>query len=92
MKDNVLQLVAILIGGGGIAGGLVALFKVRPEAARISVDAAQGAVVVQKQVIDSLRQDNEDLRKLNDALEKENAELREVNRRIDERKNPPRDS
>lgn len=86
MKDNVLQLLAILIGGGGIAGGLVALFKVRPEAARISVDAAQGAVVVQKAVIDSLRDENDRLRKQCAEIEKENEELKEENRQINERK------
>lgn len=90
MKDSVLQVLSILIGGTGIAGGLVALFKVRPEAARISVDAAQGAVVVQASVITSLREDNDRLRKLNDELEKENDELRAENHAINERKNRSR--
>lgn len=46
-----------LIGGGGIAGAIVALLKVRPEAGQIVVTAAQGAVVVQSGVIDDLNEE-----------------------------------
>lgn len=36
-------------------GGLVAFFRARPEGSKILVDAAQGAVIVQTGVIESLR-------------------------------------
>ena len=49
-------------------GGLATLIKVRPERSLISVNAAQGAVIVQSGVIDSLRAD------LNSAR----AEIREL--------------
>jgi chromosome segregation ATPase len=46
-------LIVAVLGGGG----LVALIKARPERSLISVNAAQGAVIVQSGVIDSLRAD-----------------------------------
>jgi hypothetical protein len=44
-------ILAAVFGGGGI----FALLKIRPEAGQISVSAAQGAVIVQTGVIDTLR-------------------------------------
>lgn len=56
-EDNWLSVliaaIMALFGGGGIA----ALIKTRSEAPKILVDAAQGAVVVQSGVIESLRDD-----------------------------------
>jgi len=49
----VVGLIVAVLGGGG----LVALFRARPEGSKILVDAAQGAVIVQSGVIDSLRAD-----------------------------------
>lgn len=48
------QLIVGLLGGGGILGGFVALFKMRPENTRIIVSAAEGAVVVQTKTITNL--------------------------------------
>jgi len=45
--------IVAIFGGGGIA----ALIKSRSEGSKIVVEAAQGAVVVQSSVIDSLRED-----------------------------------
>lgn len=50
-QDIVMAVLAAVFGGGGI----FALLKVRPEAGQISVSAAQGAVIVQTSVIDTLR-------------------------------------
>lgn len=86
MNKDVIELISIILGGGGIAGAMVALFKVRPEAARISVDAAQGAVVVQASVITALRDENERLRKHCEETDKENEHLRDMLNGIDERK------
>ena len=49
-------LIAVIIGAFG-AGGVVAFMKLRSENTKILVDAAQGAVVVQSGVIESLRAD-----------------------------------
>jgi hypothetical protein len=64
--------VAAVIGLFG-AGGLNALLKSRKEGTKILVDAAQGAVIVQTTVIDSLR---EELKIQKDESEKESSELR----------------
>lgn len=48
------DLVVAVLGGGGILGGIVALFKLRPEVARVTVSAAEGAVIVQTGVIENL--------------------------------------
>lgn len=65
------ELAVVIIGSGGLAGAVVALIKVRPEATRITVDAAEGAVVVQTGVITDLRNENE---RLNDLIEDERKE------------------
>lgn len=57
-----------LVGGGGIVGGLTAIIKIRPEAAQISVSAAQGAVIVQTGVIESLQDENVRIGQANKAL------------------------
>ncbi len=61
----------IITAIAGIFGGgtLIALLKIRPESARISVDAAQGAVVVQSTVIASLREELTDLRQMVQELQ-----------------------
>lgn len=50
--DFVVPIIVAIFGGGG----LIAFFKLRGENALTSVDAAEGAVVVQSSVIDSLRE------------------------------------
>lgn len=50
---------------------MVALFKMRPETTRIVVDAAEGAVVVQKGVISELRAE---ITRLNEAVVSEREE------------------
>lgn len=69
---------------GGIAslltgGGLVALFKARPEGSKILVDTAQGAVIVQTGVMTSLRESLKSAEDKNDATEKRlSGALREI--------------
>lgn len=60
-------LVALILGVGG-GGGIVALFKVKPERGRIVIDAAQGAVVVQSGVMDELRKELDRLKEELDEL------------------------
>lgn len=86
MTKDVIEVLAILIGGGGLIGGIVALIKVRPESARISVDAAQGAVVVQASVITSLREENDRLKKEKEACDLEMDALQKIIETIEERK------
>jgi predicted RNase H-like nuclease (RuvC/YqgF family) len=63
--------------GGSIVAGIVALYKVKPEAGQIVVTAAQGALIVQTGVIDNLKKE---VQRLNDEIEnlkKENEDLRD---------------
>lgn len=53
--DNWLSvLIAVIVGIFG-GGGIAALLKARPEGSKILVDAAQGAVVIQSSVLESLQ-------------------------------------
>lgn len=85
MPDIVGLIVAI--GSGGLIGGIVALYKMRPEAGQITVSAAQGALIVQTGVIDTLRFEIKRLTEHVDALEKENENcsqrLRAMSERVD---------
>lgn len=75
MSPNIITVVAgiiiALLGGGGLA----AILKVRPEAAQISVSAAQGAVIVQTGVIEALREENRRLAERLTELERTSASL-----------------
>lgn len=77
MNPEIMQTLAILIGSGGLLAGIVALFKIRPDIANVSVKSAEGAVIVQSGVITSLRQEIERLSE--DLLE----ERRECARKLD---------
>ncbi len=70
--------VIALLGGGGI----YALLKVRPEASKISVDAAQGAVIVQTGVIDSLREENTRLANRLSEVERTSADVNALMARV----------
>jgi predicted RNase H-like nuclease (RuvC/YqgF family) len=63
--------------GGGVLVGLAAFIKARPEATKIVVDAAQGAVVVQSGVIEDLA---DQLKRMRGRIQGLEAELREVDR------------
>lgn len=56
------ELVIYVCGGGGILGGIVTLFKLRPEVTRVTVSAAEGAVIVQTSVIAALNSEVQRLR------------------------------
>lgn len=51
----VITLVGTLVGVGGISGAIVAIVKLRPEAGQIVVRSAEGAVIIQASVIDTLQ-------------------------------------
>jgi len=80
--SDLLPFLVAVIGGSGLIGGVIALLKLRPEAGQIIVTAAQGAVIVQTGVIDSLREENERLRHRVDALEAEMGSVDSPHRRI----------
>lgn len=65
---------------GGLCGGIVALLRVRPEAGKLVVEAAEGAVVVQSGVITSLR---EELGKVREGLELELVRRASCEERLD---------
>jgi hypothetical protein len=52
---DIVSLIIAVVGSGGFVGGLYALLKLRPEAGQITVEAAQGAIIVQTGVIETLR-------------------------------------
>lgn len=54
MKDYILPIVTVLLGGGFI-GGLVLLLKLRPESGEITVRSAEKVVLIQDNLIDDLR-------------------------------------
>lgn len=103
MNKDMLEVFAIVIGSGGLIAGIATLFKMRPEANKITVDAAQGAIIVQTSVIKNL--ENE-IHRLNDLIEeerkicdkrideayKEIEELKQAFQAIDERKKSRRQS
>jgi hypothetical protein len=69
--------VLVLVLGGGFATTIVALIKVRPEAGQIVVKTAQGAVLVQTDVIISLENENKRLRARQAEQDDENKALRD---------------
>lgn len=77
MVRDLLPLIVSLIGAGGLVGAVIALIKLRPEAGQIVVTAAQGALIVQTGVIDSLKEYTARQQQRIDALEGENTNLRE---------------
>lgn len=90
--EYALPVVVALLGSGGILGGVYALLKLRPEAGQIIVTQAQGAVIVQSNVIKDLEAQNTRLTervtqaeaKANVA-EHENRELKVENSKLKDR-------
>lgn len=92
MSDGIrtaLEAAAILFGGGGVIASIAALFKVRPEMAQVSVNAAQGAVIVQSGVISNLQAEIHRLAEAEAECEERYDALRKAFESIDERKNKP---
>lgn len=83
----ILEVAAVLLGGGGIISGIVALFKIRPEVARVTVSAAEGAVIVQQSVITSLSNEIERLKASEQDCNSRMEAMRRAFEAIDERKN-----
>lgn len=78
---NSVELVIAILGGGGILGGVVALFKLRPEVTRVTVSAAEGAVIVQTSVITSL---NSEVKRLREEIVEERRQCDERVERQDQ--------
>lgn len=88
MKSEYIQLISValgLLGSGGFLAGIYALLKLRPEAGQITVTAAQGALIVQTGVLESLREEidrlREDIQELRTSLERE----QDINRKLRDR-------
>jgi FtsZ-binding cell division protein ZapB len=77
--DDLIKIVAILVGGGGFGGAFGAAYammkKAKPEAQNIIIESAKGAVIVHTGVIKDLEQEL-------DRVQKENNELRQENQKI----------
>lgn len=74
--------VIVAIASGGLFGGIALYIKARPEAGKITVDAAAGAVIVQSGVIKDLRDENDRLQGRISALEAEMTRFSEIHVRI----------
>lgn len=66
--ESIVTIAVSVIGTGGLFGGIYALLKLRPEAGQITVSAANGALIVQTGVIDSLREELARVRTENERL------------------------
>lgn len=75
---NWTPLIAAAIAGIFGGGGLAALWKIRPESGRISVNAAEGAVIVQTGVISALREELTRATERIAILEKESGAIAEL--------------
>lgn len=80
--QSVVNIIIAVVGSGGFLGGIYALLKLRPEAGQITVTAAQGAILVQTGVIDTLREELIRVRAELHAVEKENEALRAANKEL----------
>lgn len=76
MITELIPIVVAVLGAGGLIGAVVALVKLRPESGQIVVTAAQGALVVQSGVIDSLQKENARQQIRIDELQNDNNQLR----------------
>ena len=81
LSDWVPVIVTVL-GGGGIVGAIVAFLKIRPEAGQIAVVASQGALIVQTGVIETLREENSQLRDRMEELESKVAVMSDLRERV----------
>lgn len=75
----ILQGLVTFLIGGGLATTIAVIWKVRPEAGKIIIDAAKGAVIVQAKVIDELREELSGARK---EVRSMRTELEEMNKRM----------
>lgn len=76
---NSLNAIIAIIGilfGGGVSAAVATFIKVRPEAGQILVTTAQGAVVVQTGVIESLQRELARISSELDEMRAENSGLR----------------
>jgi hypothetical protein len=80
--DSLPYIVSVVLGGGFL-GGIYALLKLRPEAGQITVTAAQGAVIVQTGVIDTLKSELIRSQGRIEALEAEQTRIQILEDRID---------
>jgi len=80
--SDALPYIVSVILGGGFLGGIYALLKLRPEAGQITVSAAQGAVIVQTGVIDTLREELTRCLNRIQALEAEQVQVHMLEDRI----------
>lgn len=85
---NIVVLVSAILGAGGLVGGIIALLKFKPEAGQILVTTAQGVVLVQTSVIDSLQKEvarigkgYDECRQREQKLQDRVAELERINER-----------
>lgn len=90
MKDYLPYIISAIMGGGFLSG-VYALLKLRPEAGQITVTAAQGALIVQTGVIESLREELQrlagEIQELRQELEAERKEKENLRIRIKDLEN-----
>lgn len=82
-RNEIIPILIHAVLSGGFLGGIYLLLKLRPEAGQITVTAAQGAIIVQTGVIDTLREELERMREELALLRNENIELRKRIRELE---------
>ncbi len=80
--ESYIPVLIAVIGTGGLAGAIVAFVKVKPEANQIAVSASQGALIVQTGVIETLREENDQLRERLEDLESKVAMMGDLREKI----------
>lgn len=81
-KHEVIQIIIYILGSSGFLGGIYMLLKLRPEAGQITVTAAQGAIIVQTGVIDTLRAEIKRMEERFDEQEQRLKDLQEENNQL----------
>ena len=76
MWDRLMTILGVLVGGGGAAGAVYSLMKLRPEASEKSVLAAEKVIELQTKAVERVEAENKALREELKQYEEVNKNLR----------------
>jgi threonine dehydratase len=75
---NIVQLILVVLGSGGLISGIIAIYKLRPDVNSAAVIQAQGTMQMMKSLVDEMRTELDSCKKdlsVKDAQLKENEAL-----------------